>query len=66
MKATAQQYNSRLQFIDAEVTLDGKPAKISGAENSYATVSTLDNTASFKWSWAGVETICKRDGKFVS
>ena len=56
----------RYDLIDTHVTLNGKPAKISGAMMEYAMVSTLDGSLSFEWAWVTVARIVAAGGKFVA
>jgi len=51
---------------DNSCTLDGKPAKIIGWKNKYATVATLDGTSSFEWAWKTVARIMSLDRQFKS
>ncbi len=46
--------------------LNDKTATISGWSNPFATISTLDNTQSFEWSWVAVDRIMRNGRKFVS
>ena len=60
---TEQKY----ELISARVTLDGKPAKISGARMQFATVATLDASgAAVEFSWQAVARIVAAGGKFKS
>jgi hypothetical protein len=54
------------KFMSAEVTLNGKRAKISGRKNKFATVSQLPDGESYDWSWDAVARIVKSGGKFKS
>ena len=56
--------DERYDLIDARVTLNGKPAKISGARMQYAMVATLDGSMEFEWSWEAVARIVAAGGKF--
>jgi len=56
--------DQRRQLCQVRVTLNGQPAKISGAQNEYATVSTLGGTTQYQWAWSTVEYVCSRDGRF--
>ncbi len=51
-------------------TLDGRPAKVVGRVNPFATVAPVesldDNYAGFQWSWEAVDRIMKAGGNFVS
>jgi len=56
----------RRQLCEAAVTLDGRPAKISGAHNEYATVTALPDGPSYEWRWAAAAYIVAKDGAFRS
>lgn len=76
IRTTAQKYNDvalwgakhrEAAFGSAEVTLDGKRAKISGFVRRFATVATLPTGPSAEYSWATVAlVIAERDGAFKS
>ena len=56
---------TREEMVDAEVTLNGIRAKVSGRLTEIALVSQLDSPyLSFHYTWEAVERIIKRDGKF--
>ena len=56
----------RIALTDATgITLDGAPARISGYNNSFATVRSADNAATFAWLTAA-NIVADRDGKFRS
>ena len=46
------------------VTLDGKPARITGYRNSFATVQ--NKSCEVEFAWPTVKRIVERDGKFLS
>jgi hypothetical protein len=48
------------------VTLDGKPAVISGYKMPFATVTQLSTGLSAEWSWEAVERIVTKGGDFQS
>ena len=56
----------RRELCGALVTLDGKPARISGAREPFATVTDLDSGLSAQWSWASAAGIVSRGGAFKS
>lgn len=56
----------RRDLCDAEVTLDGKRAKISGYRNEFATVTALPGGPGYEWSWTSVAYIVARGGAFKS
>ncbi len=49
-----------------DITLDGKPAKITGRLNDFATVSELNGPVRVEFAWPTVRRIVARDGKFRS
>lgn len=58
---TEQKYD----LINVRVTLNGKPAKISGARMQFATVATLDSSGTaVEFSWPAVARIVAAGGKF--
>lgn len=60
-------YSARRELVEAEgVTLDGRPAKVSGVYNDSATVWSLDGTVSVPFSWDAVKRIVVDGGKFTS
>jgi hypothetical protein len=53
------------RYVDMMVTLDGKPAKVCGRLNDFATVRSDSNSAEF--SWYAVRTVIEnRNGEFSS
>lgn len=54
------------ELCEATVTLDGRPAKIGGARNEFATVTALPDGPSYEWRWAAAAFIVARDGAFKS
>lgn len=63
---TYEEYAKRLKLTAATVTLNGLPAKVSGVNKQFATVTQLKTGLSAEWSWEAVERIVNRDGKFKS
>lgn len=60
---TEQKYN----LIEARVTLDGKPAKVSGARKQFATVATLDTDGpAIEFAWPTVARVVAAGGAFKS
>jgi hypothetical protein len=58
---TEQKYD----MISQRVTLNGKPAKISGARRQFAMVATLNSEgASAEFAWSTVARIVAAGGKF--
>jgi len=45
-------------------TLNGKPAKICGFKNQFATVAQIDGPLAIEFSWEAVKRIMNKDGKF--
>lgn len=57
----------RMVLCATPVTLDGKPAKISGYNNPFATVSLASNGLSCEFAWETVDHIVSnRKGRFSS
>lgn len=56
----------RRALCEATVTLNGKPAKISGAQERYALVSDRETGLGAPWSWPAVELIVANGGSFLS
>lgn len=55
------------ELCTKEVTLDGKPAYITGAKNSFAAVRFRDSGAACEWAWETVKFIVEqRNGAFKS
>lgn len=61
-----QRLNKRLAFTDMDVTLNGKPAKLSGVHKPFATVTDLATGLSAEWSWEAVENVMRKGGHFKS
>lgn len=60
---TEQKYD----LIDQRVTLDGKPAKISGARQEFATVATIATDGpAVQFSWEAVSRVVAAGGAFKS
>jgi hypothetical protein len=54
-------------LADTTVTLNGKPAKVSGVANDYATVTDLANGTSHEYCWETVKhVIYTQNGAFKS
>ena len=64
--AMAVTYRERLELCRASVTLDGKPAAISGARLPFAKVAVLPNGAVREWPWESVREIVANGGRFES
>lgn len=54
----------RLALCEKSVTLNGKPARVSGASKPFATVTDTATGLSAEWSWEAVERIVNRGGRF--
>lgn len=54
----------RLDLISRDVTLDGKPAIITGRLCEFATVVTLDRSISAEWTWLAAHRIVHQGGRF--
>lgn len=63
---TEERLAKRLGFTDAEVTLNGERAKISGVRNRFATVTQMRSRLSCEFSWEAVERIIANGGRFQS
>lgn len=64
----ARVIEARRKLLDNKVTLNGKPAIISGIKEDYATVRTLDKgdcVVSCAWTTV-LTTIKRKEGNFVS
>jgi hypothetical protein len=58
---------ARRALCEAKVTLDGKPAKIIGAAEQYATVHQTPDGFGWHWSWTAVaHIVANRGGAFRS
>lgn len=67
MKTVKHSFDARRELVSAVVTLNGRPAKISGIYNDAATVWPLDNPAAgVAFAWATVERIVAAGGAFKS
>lgn len=56
-------YEEKRAFGDVKtVTLDGKPARVIGYKNPFATVETRDGRLDGEWSWAGVKHVIENCG----
>jgi hypothetical protein len=56
----------RYALIDARVTLNGNPARISGARLDFARVTDTVTGLSCEWAWETVERIVANGGAFKS
>jgi len=56
-----------MELCDAVVTLDGQPAKITGYNKPFATVSYKSNGLGCEWSWITVlHIVTNKNGEFKS
>lgn len=59
--------DERVAFTGTPVTLDGRPARITGYRNAFATVTSVGDPArSAEWAWPTVARIVARGGNFQS
>jgi hypothetical protein len=59
--------SERIALTGASVTLDGRPAKITGYRREFATVTDrADPVRSAEWAWSTVARIVARGGGFTS
>lgn len=54
--------DDKRELCSQTVYLDGKPAKVSGARNDWATIYTLDGKSFAGFAWNRVERICREGG----
>lgn len=60
-------YDERLKLCQANVTLDGRPARVMGAKFKFAAVVfDGDSMTGYQWSWSAVKRIIANGGKFKS
>ena len=58
-------YDAKLELCQVRVTLNGKPAGITGALNDFGTIYDFDGR-SFDWAWPTIASIVARGGDFRS
>lgn len=56
----------RYALTAAKVTLNGQPAKVTGALNDYAKVTQIESGLSCEWAWETVARIVANGGRFFS
>lgn len=56
----------KARLCEAEITLNGKPAQITGAANRFATITERESGLSAEWSWPAVKLVVDRGGAFLS
>lgn len=54
------------EHVGLNVTLDGKPARVIGRKNTFATIAQYPDGISAVYSWETVDRIVKNGGKFRS
>lgn len=59
-------YDRRCELIAEHVTLDGKPAIITGSKQRFATVAQLGSALKVEFAWATVARIVANGGAFKS
>lgn len=55
-------YNRRKELCAARVTLDGRPATVSGAMFKFAEVRSLDGVLRAEFAWSTVENVIANSG----
>ena len=55
-------YEQRKEIMAQPVTLNGKPATVSGGMTKFAVIRQLGGGLSFEWSWSAVARIVKNKG----
>jgi hypothetical protein len=58
--------DKRMELCMTKVTLNGVRARVSGIQNSFATVTQFGTGLSAEWSWEAVERIVAKGGDFKS
>lgn len=67
MKTAYATTERKYELIEARVTLDGKPAKISGARQQFAVVATLNpDGPAVEFAWTTVARVVANGGQFHS
>jgi len=58
-------YDERVSWCSAHITLNNKPARISGACLKFPVIQTLDGLTSVEFSWHAIRRVIEtRSGKF--
>ncbi len=57
---------NRHHLVLASVTLNGKPARVTGIRNDYALVMALRGETSAEFAWSTVESVVSSGGNFKS
>jgi hypothetical protein len=59
--------DERRELCAADVTLDGRPAKVCGARGTSATVAQVPDGPACEFAWATVaRVVAQHDGRFTS
>lgn len=56
--------DEKYALTQVNVTLNGRPARISGYKHEFARVYDIETLATFEWSWDAVERIVENGGHF--
>lgn len=56
----------RQQLCEARVTLNGRPAYVSGTQRDFARVTDRGTGLSCEWAWETAALVISRGGKFKS
>lgn len=64
--ADAVPLDERRELCAADVTLDGRPARIAGSRNDFATVRVRATGLGAEWSWPTVRRVVANGGEFRS
>jgi len=57
---------ARRAFCAAPCSLNGYPARVTGAQEAFATITDLASGLGAQWSWFAVERVLSGDGAFRS
>jgi hypothetical protein len=63
---TKSTFIDRHSLVLASVTLDGKPARVTGIRNDYALVMALRGETSAEFAWSTVASVVTQGGNFKS
>ncbi len=66
MTNTEVSLDQRFALCEADVTLDGLPARVCGARSRFATVRLTKSGLSAEWSWEAVARVVAKGGHFFS
>ena len=59
-------YQSRREACASRVTIDGRPAVITGAREPFAHVRSLDGVSDVEFSWVAIARVLDKGGAFRS